>query len=281
MNRHTVRKSVLPRAAMTGAGLIGLGWVMHLMPDATPGRVYWPWLLLTGVLLLCGVGLVWRNQRGGSAGLVNRWARRGRRNHGLASPWAILRVSSAFAMRRKAGVLRPSLRRLGRRRLFLSTGIRAVDHAVETLLASGSHPLQDTLALEALRRLRASLLATHADPTDLAARTESQLGAWFSFTLPGPAAAGLPIKPADLTEPHLFTHNVGDLYWWIGHGLGGVMPGFEGKLTPRDRWNVIQFIRAHAAGVLAKSVGPKVTSAPAPQVLDFAFEIRGAQDTPS
>ncbi|MFL6146516.1 MAG: hypothetical protein ACJ72I_03190, partial [Pseudonocardiaceae bacterium] len=66
MNRNTVRKSVLPRAAMTGAVLMGLGWVMHLMPDATPGRVYWPWLLLTGVLVLAGVGLVWRNQRGGS-----------------------------------------------------------------------------------------------------------------------------------------------------------------------------------------------------------------------
>lgn len=75
--------------------------------------------------------------------------------------------------------------------LWLSTGIRAVDHAVETLLAPGSHPFSDTLALEALRRLRASLLATHADPADLSARTESQLGAWFSFTLPGPAAAGL------------------------------------------------------------------------------------------
>src|SRR5437764_1074228 len=120
MNRHTVRKSVLPRAAMTGMGLIGLGWVMHLMPDATPGRVYWPWFLLTGVLLLAGVGLVWRNQRGGSAGLVNRWARRGRRNHGLASPWAILRVSSGLAMRRKACVLRPSLRRLGWRRWLVS-----------------------------------------------------------------------------------------------------------------------------------------------------------------
>src|SRR5438477_3493970 len=48
--------------------------------------------------------------------------------------------------------------------LWLSTGIRAADHAVETLLASGSHPLPDTLALEALRKLQASLLATRADP---------------------------------------------------------------------------------------------------------------------
>jgi alcohol dehydrogenase len=75
--------------------------------------------------------------------------------------------------------------------LWLSTGIRAVDHAVESLLAPGSHPFSDTLALEALRRLRASLLATYADPRDRSARTESQLGAWFSFTLPGPAASGL------------------------------------------------------------------------------------------
>src|SRR5205814_4598941 len=75
--------------------------------------------------------------------------------------------------------------------LWLTTGMRAIDHAVETLLAPGSHPLPDTLALEALRRLRAGLLATRADPADLAARTASQLGAWFSFALPGPAAAGL------------------------------------------------------------------------------------------
>jgi alcohol dehydrogenase class IV len=75
--------------------------------------------------------------------------------------------------------------------LWLSTGIRAVDHAVETLLAAGSHPLPDTLALEALRRLQVSLCATHADPSSLAPRTDSQLGAWFSFALPGPAASGL------------------------------------------------------------------------------------------
>jgi maleylacetate reductase len=75
--------------------------------------------------------------------------------------------------------------------LWLSTGIRAVDHAVETLLAAGSHPLPDTLALDALRRLRESLPATHDDPGDLSARTQSQLGAWFSFAMPGPAAGGL------------------------------------------------------------------------------------------
>ena len=75
--------------------------------------------------------------------------------------------------------------------LWLSTGIRAVDHAVETLFASGEHPLPDAAALEGLRRLRRGLVAVRDSPDDLAARTDCQLGAWFSYLLPGPAASGL------------------------------------------------------------------------------------------
>jgi alcohol dehydrogenase len=75
--------------------------------------------------------------------------------------------------------------------LWLSTGIRAVDHAAETLLAPGDHPLPDAAAVEALRRLPAGLLASRARPDDASARTECQLGAWFSYLLPGPAARGL------------------------------------------------------------------------------------------
>ncbi len=75
--------------------------------------------------------------------------------------------------------------------LWLSTGIRAVDHAVETLLSEGEHPLPDAAALEGLRRLAAGLPAAHARPDDQAARTECQLGAWLTYLLPGPAARGL------------------------------------------------------------------------------------------
>lgn len=95
----------------------------------------------------------------------------------------------------------------------------------------------------------------------------------------GPAAAGLPIKPANLLQPHLFAHTVGDLYWWIGHGLGGVMPPFASVLTPTDRWNVIHFIQARAAGVLSADVGSAVSDAATPQMLDFAFESGGDQHT--
>lgn len=75
--------------------------------------------------------------------------------------------------------------------LWLSTGIRALDHAVEGFLSEGEHPFNDVMALEAISRLFDSLPRAKAAPRDLSVRTENQLAAWFSFTLPGPSAGGL------------------------------------------------------------------------------------------
>ena len=75
--------------------------------------------------------------------------------------------------------------------LWLSTGIRAIDHAVEGFLAHGEHPFNDVMALEAIRRLFESLPRAKASPEDVDVRTENQLAAWFSFTLPGASASGL------------------------------------------------------------------------------------------
>jgi len=75
--------------------------------------------------------------------------------------------------------------------LWLSTGIRALDHAVEGFLAEGEHPFNDVMSLESIRRLFESLPRAKAAPRDLDVRTENQLAAWFSFTLPGASASGL------------------------------------------------------------------------------------------
>lgn len=75
--------------------------------------------------------------------------------------------------------------------LWLSTGIRALDHAVEGFLAEGEHPFNDVMALESIRRLFDSLPRAKAVADDVGVRTENQLAAWFSFTLPGASAAGL------------------------------------------------------------------------------------------
>jgi maleylacetate reductase len=65
--------------------------------------------------------------------------------------------------------------------LWLSTGIRAVDHAVEDLCSISSKPFSDGTSFHALRLLGRGLLAAKADPKDLPARLDCQLGSWMSI----------------------------------------------------------------------------------------------------
>jgi maleylacetate reductase len=65
--------------------------------------------------------------------------------------------------------------------LFLSTGIRAVDHAVEDICSINPQPLSDGASIHALRLLTRGLQAVKADPGNLAARLDCQLGAWMSI----------------------------------------------------------------------------------------------------
>jgi len=65
--------------------------------------------------------------------------------------------------------------------LWLSTGIRAVDHAVEDLCSINAQPMSDAASIHALRLLGKGLRAVKADPSDTQARLDCQLGAWMSM----------------------------------------------------------------------------------------------------
>jgi maleylacetate reductase len=65
--------------------------------------------------------------------------------------------------------------------LWLSTGIRAVDHAVEDLCSSSSKPFSDGTSFHALRLLGRGLRAVKAEPKNLPARLDCQLGSWMSI----------------------------------------------------------------------------------------------------
>ncbi len=65
--------------------------------------------------------------------------------------------------------------------LFLSTGIRAVDHAVEDICSPLCQPLSEGASAQALKLLGHGLRGVKADATDLDARLECQLGAWMSM----------------------------------------------------------------------------------------------------
>lgn len=74
--------------------------------------------------------------------------------------------------------------------LWLSTGIRAVDHCVEGVCANEANPYADAQALHGLALLHRGLSRVKADPTDLAARLDCQMGSWLSM---GPLASGVPM----------------------------------------------------------------------------------------
>jgi maleylacetate reductase len=65
--------------------------------------------------------------------------------------------------------------------LFLSTGIRAVDHAVEDICSIHATPFSDGASMHALRLLTRGLRAVKVSPSDHAARLDCQLGAWMSI----------------------------------------------------------------------------------------------------
>jgi alcohol dehydrogenase len=63
--------------------------------------------------------------------------------------------------------------------LWASSGMRAVDHAVEGVLSKRHMPMADALALEGLKILLAELEHSCREPTDLRSRMQCQLGAWL------------------------------------------------------------------------------------------------------
>jgi maleylacetate reductase len=65
--------------------------------------------------------------------------------------------------------------------LWLSSGVRAIDHAVETLLSLDANDYTDGTSLQALRSLGAGLAGVKADADDLDARLRCMMGAWLSM----------------------------------------------------------------------------------------------------
>jgi maleylacetate reductase len=74
--------------------------------------------------------------------------------------------------------------------LWLSTGIRAVDHCVEGLCSREAHPYADAQALKGLSMLTQALPRVKADSRDLDARMDCQIGTWLSM---GPLSSGVPM----------------------------------------------------------------------------------------
>jgi maleylacetate reductase len=90
----------------------------------------------------------------------------------------------------RAVILDPWLSRHTPEWLWLSTGIRAVDHCVEGICSREAQPYGDAQALKGLSMLAQALPRVKADANDLDARMDCQIGTWLST---GPLASGVPM----------------------------------------------------------------------------------------
>ena len=92
--------------------------------------------------------------------------------------------------------------------LWAPSGMRAVDHAVETLYSTFQHPVSSSQASAALTML-ARHLEPSLDPSALDARVQCQTAAWMSVQ--GIAYAGLGLS-------HALGHQIGPR-WNVAHGV--------------------------------------------------------------
>lgn len=119
-----------------------------------------------------------------------------------AAEWSHRTGVTDEAARRKAGfadpravppvvILDPETTVFTPEKLWLSTGIRALDHAVEGFLYGGDHPITDVTGLEGARRLMEYLPRSRREPEELEVRLELQLAAWLSYFGPMNTPMGL------------------------------------------------------------------------------------------
>jgi maleylacetate reductase len=109
--------------------------------------------------------------------------------------------------------------------LMLSTGMRAMDHAVERWCSIRPHPLADGLALQAMSMLAENLPAIKARPADLEPRLNCQLAAWLTQVSAAPGV------------PNGASHGIG----YILGGYAGVPHGITSciSLAATLEWNEV------------------------------------------
>ncbi|WP_162575831.1 iron-containing alcohol dehydrogenase [Variovorax sp. PBL-H6] len=114
------------------------------------------------------------------------------------------------ALAPRAIILDPAMSLHTPMRLWLSTGVRAMDHAIETLASVRSNSFCDALAESALRALATALPACSRDPESFSARLECLRAEWQAMIA---LSGGIPMGLS-----HAVGHALGGSFG-VGHGL--------------------------------------------------------------
>jgi maleylacetate reductase len=136
-------------------------------------------------------------------------------------------------------ILDPEMTTQTPNRLFFSTGLRAVDHAVETWCSINPTPLSDAYSLHAARLLITSLRRVLDVPAEMEARLDCMKGAWLSIL---GAAAGVRAGAS---------HG-------MGHALGGTAGMPHGETSCVMLPHILRYnasVNGNRQAVIASAVG--------------------------
>jgi maleylacetate reductase len=123
--------------------------------------------------------------------------------------------------------------------LFLSSGVRAIDHCVEAICSNETNEFADASALHGLGLLSRGLTSVKANPADIDARMNCQIGAWLSMVA---VIAGVPMGAS---------HGIG----YILGSLFGVPHGHTSciMLPAVMQWN--KPVNAKRQALVAQTIG--------------------------
>ena len=146
--------------------------------------------------------------------------------------------------------------------LWLASGVRALDHAVETVYAPNHQPATDAAALEAIRLLFDYLPRSVGSERSLAHRQQCQIAAWLSFigvnniTLGLSHILGREIGPR-YDIPHGYTSAI-----LLPHVMTFLLPG-----TAAQQSRIAEAMNAAAAAEASNAVSSFVRGLGLPQRL--------------
>jgi maleylacetate reductase len=143
-------------------------------------------------------------------------------------------------------VLDPALALHAPETLWVGSGTRAMDHAIEALCSRVGNPLVDAVVLDGIRRMVDALPRSRANPQDLEARRDCQIASWLcSYGLQSRVPMGA-------------SHA-------IGHVLGGSCDVPHYLCTPAMMPGILEFNQPaseEAQRLLAAALGhPELTAA--------------------
>ncbi|WP_420145549.1 iron-containing alcohol dehydrogenase [Sphingobium sp.] len=125
-------------------------------------------------------------------------------------------------------------------RLFFSSGMRAVDHAIESWCSINPTPLSEACSLHAARLLMMGMRAVFDNPQDMQARLDCQEGAWLSILM----GSAMGVKTGA-------SHG-------LGHALGGTGGMLHGDTSCIMLPHVLRYnapVNADRQAVIAASLG--------------------------